>query len=61
MWEKVPQLNHLDTWPATVFVGRDGKVRTVHVGFPSRGSKEFDRQARAEITQTVEQLLSEGS
>ena len=35
MWEKVPQLNHLDTWPATVFIGRDGKVKAVHSGFAS--------------------------
>ncbi len=57
----LPQAVNLNAWPTTFFIGRDGKVRTVHVGFPSRGSKEFDRQARAEITQTVEQLLSEGS
>ncbi len=27
MWEKVPQLVNLNTWPATVFIGRDGTVR----------------------------------
>ncbi len=27
MWEKVPQLVNLNTWPATVFVGRDGTVQ----------------------------------
>ncbi len=59
--EKLPQAVNLNAWPTTFFLGRDGKVRSVHVGFPSRGNKEFDRQARAEITQTVEQLLSEGS
>ncbi len=35
MWEKVPQLLNLNTWPATVFVGRDGTVRAVHAGFAS--------------------------
>ena len=29
MWEKVPQLVNLNTWPASVFVGRDGTVRAV--------------------------------
>ena len=59
--EKLPQAVNLNAWPTTFFLGRDGKVRSVHVGFPSRGNTEFDRQARAEITQTVEQLLAEGS
>ena len=36
MWEKVPQLVNLNTWPATVFVGRDGTVKAVHSGFASR-------------------------
>jgi thiol-disulfide isomerase/thioredoxin len=44
MWEKVPQLNHLDTWPATVFIGRDGKVKAVHSGFASPASGEFHAQ-----------------
>ncbi len=25
MWEKVPQAVNLNTWPATIFVGRDGR------------------------------------
>lgn len=33
MWEKVPQLVNLNTWPATVFVGRDGTVNAVHSGW----------------------------
>src|ERR1700761_5768561 len=59
MWEKVPQLNHLDTWPATVFVGRDGKVRAVHSGFASPASGEFNTQLQQEFTGRIEQLLSE--
>ena len=59
MWEKVPQLNHLDTWPATVFVGRDGKVRAVHSGFASEASGEFHTQLKADFTTRIEQLLAE--
>ncbi len=59
MWDKVPQAVNLNTWPATFFVGRDGKVKSVHVGFPSRGSAQFDAQARAQITREIEQLLAE--
>jgi len=59
MWEKVPQLNHLDTWPATVFVGRDGKVKAVHSGFASPASAEFNTQLKQEFTTRIEQLLAE--
>lgn len=59
MWEKVPQLNQLTTWPATVFVGRDGKIKAVHAGFASPASGEFHAQLRREFTARIEQLLSE--
>jgi thiol-disulfide isomerase/thioredoxin len=59
MWEKVPQLDHLDTWPATVFIGRDGKVNAVHSGFASPASGEFNTQLKQEFTSKIEQLLSE--
>jgi len=36
MWEKVPQAVNLNTWPATLFVGRDGRVKHIHTGFASR-------------------------
>ena len=59
MWEKVPQLNHLDTWPATVFIGRDGKVKAVHSGFASPASGAFYSQLKTEFTGRIEQLLAE--
>ena len=59
MWEKVPQLVNLNTWPATVFVGRDGTVRAVHAGFASPASGEFHVQLKKEFTGRIEQLLAE--
>lgn len=59
MWEKVPQLNHLDTWPATVFIGRDGKVKAVHSGFASPASGEFNVQLKQEFTTRIEHLLAQ--
>ena len=59
MWEKVPQLNHLDTWPATVFVGRDGKIKAVHSGFASQASGEFHDQLKKDFTARIEALLAE--
>jgi thiol-disulfide isomerase/thioredoxin len=59
MWEKVPQLVNLNTWPATVFVGRDGLVKGIHAGFAAPASGEFNDQLKAEFTSTIERLLSE--
>jgi thiol-disulfide isomerase/thioredoxin len=59
MWEKVPQLVNLNTWPATVFVGRDGLVKSIHSGFASPASGDFNRQLKQEFTAKIEQLLAE--
>ncbi len=59
MWEKVPQLVNLNTWPATVFVGRDGLVKGIHSGFASPASGEFNRQLQEQFAAKIEQLLAE--
>jgi len=59
MWEKVPQAVNLNTWPATIFVGRDGIVKGIHSGFASPASGEFHQQLKQEFTARIEQLLAE--
>jgi peroxiredoxin len=59
MKEKVPQAVNLNTWPATFFIGRDGRVKSVHAGFASPASGEFNRQLKEEFTSTIERLLAE--
>jgi thiol-disulfide isomerase/thioredoxin len=59
MWEKVPQAVNLNTWPATIFIGRDGRVRGIHSGFASPASGEFHRQLQQEFTAKIERLLAE--
>jgi thiol-disulfide isomerase/thioredoxin len=59
MWEKVPQLVNLNTWPATVFVRRDGRVDHVHAGFAAPASGEFNTQLKQEFESTIERLLKE--
>lgn len=55
----LPQVEHLDSFPTTLFVGRDGRLRATHAGFPSPASGDFYTRAREEITATVERLLLE--
>jgi thiol-disulfide isomerase/thioredoxin len=59
MWEKVPQLVNLNTWPATVFVGRDGRVAGTHAGFASPASGDYNLKLKDEFTSTIERLLAQ--
>ena len=57
--EKLPQAINLNSFPTTFFVGRDGRVRSAHAGFPGKASGAFHEEAKQEMTHTVEQLLAE--
>jgi len=59
--EKVPQIHNLNSFPTTIFLGRDGLVRGVHAGFAGAASGAFHSDAKEEITATVERLLAETS
>jgi thiol-disulfide isomerase/thioredoxin len=59
LWEKIPQFTNLNSWPTTIFIGRDGKVKATHTGFASLASGDFNRQLNEEFTSTIEKLLAE--
>lgn len=56
---KLTQAVNWNAWPTTFFLGRDGRVRKVHAGFPSSASGDLHRQAKVEFAAEVEQLLKE--
>jgi thiol-disulfide isomerase/thioredoxin len=56
---KIPQADRLNAWPTTFFVGRDGRVRTIHTGFAAPASGAFHTELRHEFAGTVERLLAE--
>ncbi len=57
MWDKVPQAVNLNTWPATFFIGRDGKVKAAHAGFAGPASGIYNTQLKEEFTANIERLL----
>jgi thiol-disulfide isomerase/thioredoxin len=59
MWDKVPQAVNLNTWPATFFVSRSGKVKAVHSGFAAPASGPFHTALRQEFESIIEGLLKE--
>jgi copper oxidase (laccase) domain-containing protein len=57
----VPQIHNLNSFPTTIFVGRDGLVRSVHAGFAGAVSGVFHETAKEEIIANVERLLAEAA
>ena len=55
----LPQAVNLNAFPTSFFVGRDGRVRGTHAGFPSPGSGEYYTKAERDVTAEIEKLLAE--
>jgi thiol-disulfide isomerase/thioredoxin len=55
---KLPQTVNLNAWPSTFFIGRDGRVKAVHVGFTSPGSGQRDIETKAAFEHEVNTLLA---
>jgi thiol-disulfide isomerase/thioredoxin len=54
-----PQVTHLDCWPTTFFVGRDGQVKAIHTGYAGPATGADNLELEAEVTTEVERLLTE--
>ncbi|WP_297693479.1 peroxiredoxin [uncultured Eudoraea sp.] len=57
--EKLPMLNHILSYPTTIFIDKRGKVRKIHTGFngPATGQKYID--FKEDFNDYIELLLSE--
>jgi hypothetical protein len=56
---KLPQAVNLDAYPTTFFIGRDGRVKSVHAGFAAAATGRFNLQLKQEFTATIEKLLAQ--
>lgn len=57
--DKVPQGENLNAFPTSFYIGRDGRVKSVHAGFPGKATGKIHEETKAEITALVERLLAE--
>ena len=57
--EKLPQLNHVMSFPTTLFLDRKGKVRKIHTGFYGPGTGPYYKMYVEQTTTFIEQLLAE--
>ena len=58
MWDKVPQAVNLNTWPATLFIGRDGRVKATYSGFATKVSGAFHKELKDDFTSIIDRLLA---
>lgn len=57
--EKLPMLNHVLSYPTTVFVDKKGEVRKIHTGFNGPATGEKFTEFKTEFTAFIETLLVE--
>ncbi|MGC6430446.1 MAG: TlpA disulfide reductase family protein [Jejuia sp.] len=57
--EKLPMLNHVLSYPTTIFIDKAGKVRKIHTGFNGPATGEKYLQFKNEFEDFVEMLLSQ--
>jgi thiol-disulfide isomerase/thioredoxin len=59
--EALPQLVNFGAYPTTIVLGRDGRVRNVHAGFPSAATGAEHARHKQEVRELIERLLAETS
>jgi peroxiredoxin len=52
-------LGPVKVYPSTIFIGRDGRIREVHVGWAGPATGELNKKAKADFDATVTRLLRE--
>lgn len=55
----LPMLNHISSFPTTIFIDRQGKVRRIHTGFSGPGTGSYYEQFIKEFNNTVDELVEE--
>lgn len=57
--ETLPALNHVLSFPTTIFIGKDGNVKHIHTGFTGPGTGIYYDQFKDRFNQIVNACLAE--
>jgi thiol-disulfide isomerase/thioredoxin len=57
--EKLPMLNHVLSYPTTIFIDRTGEVRKIHTGYNGKATREKHTQFTTDFENFLSQLLKE--
>nr|WP_214447274.1 TlpA disulfide reductase family protein [Flavihumibacter rivuli] len=55
----LPQLTPIKSFPSTIFIGKDGRVKKIHGGFFGPGTGEHYTKYKQEFEETINTLLEE--
>jgi thiol-disulfide isomerase/thioredoxin len=56
--EALPQIVNFGAYPTSIYLGRDGRVRSVHAGFASPATGEEHLRLKKELRELTERLLA---
>lgn len=56
--EKLPMLNHVLSYPTTIYIDREGEVKKIHTGFNGPATGERYEDFTKEFDQTIRELVS---
>lgn len=59
--KQLPQIVNFGAYPTSIYLGRDGRVRSVHAGFASPATGEEHFRLKRELRELVERLLAESA
>lgn len=57
--EKLPMLNHVLSYPTTIYIDKKGKVRKIHTGFNGPATGEKYERFKTEFNAFMEELIGE--
>lgn len=57
--EKLPMLNHVLSYPTTIYIDKKGEVRKIHTGFNGPATGEKHEEFKKEFSETLKELLNE--
>ncbi|TKD65884.1 peroxiredoxin [Flavobacterium sp. ASW18X] len=57
--EKLPMLNHVLSYPTTIYIDKKGAVRKIHTGFNGPATGEKYEEFKKEFDKTIKELLNE--
>lgn len=57
--EKLPMLNHVLSYPTTIYIDKNGQVRRIHTGFNGAATGEKHIEFRREFESFLQKLLKE--
>lgn len=55
----LPMLNHILSFPTTIFIDRNGEVQRIHTGFTGPGTGPYYEQFVKEFNETVDELIGD--